>query len=560
MVLDYSKWDALELSDDSDIEVHPNVDKRSFIRAKQHQIHMEREQRRHEIKTLKYEKGINAGLLARIDVLLARLREGQQRVGGGGSSSNGDGDGGARASPDEVVFKVILAAAADGEDAPPAPPDGVHTEIKEHQKYSQMLSSLADQVKKELQERTGKTGEESDGGGDPFSGYIAGVEGHKKKVEDLQSRLLTRLAELERIEKSKITSDDIHTGFDTTIVAKNTTQTKTKTKGKTKEKEKGKPDTAAVELLNPSASSAPTHADETDESDGDDDGDDQDQPAAPGDADENLKATPLAKRFARLPTTDYAALRNFIMTHRARLLTERKTDELLMEAFDAVIEGDEAYARQCVHQGLLLQYCRSLGPDGIPLFFTRITTPGHRAGTLFRDDVADTFAKIRTRAREIARQSETANADGEVAQIQLHAVDPGTKININVPRAGSTAPEDAPALAAFASFSAEMQAALRSGKLDEVNLVLGRMRVEEAEAVVERLSESGILGVEGGIVDATTEEGKQFLSELEAQRGAEDQQGEEAKEEEQGQAPGQAAAAAEPSAEPSTPRLVDEID
>ena len=30
--LNYSKWDNLELSDDSDIEVHPNVDKRSFIR------------------------------------------------------------------------------------------------------------------------------------------------------------------------------------------------------------------------------------------------------------------------------------------------------------------------------------------------------------------------------------------------------------------------------------------------------------------------------------------------------------------------------------------------
>jgi Cdc37 N terminal kinase binding len=28
----------LELSDDSDIEVHPNVDKRSFVREKQNQI------------------------------------------------------------------------------------------------------------------------------------------------------------------------------------------------------------------------------------------------------------------------------------------------------------------------------------------------------------------------------------------------------------------------------------------------------------------------------------------------------------------------------------------
>lgn len=75
MVLDYSKWDALELSDDSDIEVHPNVDKRSFIRAKQNQIHQQRQQRRHEIATLGYERIINDGLLKRIDGLLTALKK-----------------------------------------------------------------------------------------------------------------------------------------------------------------------------------------------------------------------------------------------------------------------------------------------------------------------------------------------------------------------------------------------------------------------------------------------------------------------------------------------------
>ena len=44
--LNYSKWDNLELSDDSDIEVHPNVDKASFIRWKQRDIHEKREMRK----------------------------------------------------------------------------------------------------------------------------------------------------------------------------------------------------------------------------------------------------------------------------------------------------------------------------------------------------------------------------------------------------------------------------------------------------------------------------------------------------------------------------------
>ncbi|KAI5305863.1 hypothetical protein KEM56_003060 [Ascosphaera pollenicola] len=493
MVLDYSKWDALELSDDSDIEVHPNVDKRSFIRAKQNQIHMEREQRRHEIKTLKYEKVINEGLLSRINSLLQHLRDEQPKG----------------ANPDEVVFKMILSAAADTEDAPPAPPEGVHTEIKEHQKYSQMLSSLADQVKKEVEEKKVE---------DTYAGYIAGVEEHKGKVEDLQKQLLTHLAELEKIENSKITSDSIHTGFDTSYIAKADAE---KEKKKNKEAADKKKSTAAeekVEPLNPNATaSTPAKKEEVDPS-SDDEADDEDEGTG---EDEDLKVTPLAKEFGKIKIGDYNGLRDFIMKHKTKLLKERKSDELLMEAFEALMSGNEEYGRQCVHQGLLLQYCRSLGPDGIPLFFKRITSPGHQAGTLFRNDVNDTFNKIRTRAREIAKSSAAANAQGEVEQIQLHAVDPNTTINIAVPPLDSTDPEDAAALEVFKSFSPDMQRALQSKSLDEVNIVLGRMKVSEAEEVVEKLGGSGILVLEEGIVDATTEEGKKFLSELEGEKTAE---------------------------------------
>lgn len=52
MPLDYSKWDNLELSDDSDIEVHPNVDKRSMIKWKQESIHRERAERKAKIEYL----------------------------------------------------------------------------------------------------------------------------------------------------------------------------------------------------------------------------------------------------------------------------------------------------------------------------------------------------------------------------------------------------------------------------------------------------------------------------------------------------------------------------
>ena len=43
------------------------------------------------------------------------------------------------------------------------------------------------------------------------------------------------------------------------------------------------------------------------------------------------------------------------------------------------------------------------------------------------------------------------------------------------------------------------------------------MPIEEAESVVDKLGDGGLLSLEEGIVDATTEEGKKKLEEIEAE-------------------------------------------
>lgn len=48
-----------------------------------------------------------------------------------------------------------------------------------------------------------------------------------------------------------------------------------------------------------------------------------------------------------------------------------------------------------------------------------------------------------------------------------------------------------------------------------MNEVLGKMSVEEAEEVVEQLGEGGMLSLEQGVIDSTTEEGRERLRELE---------------------------------------------
>jgi cell division cycle protein 37 len=186
--------DALELSDDSDIEVHPNVDKRSFIRAKQAQIHQDRARRKHQIITLKYERIINDGLLLRIDRLLTALKSHKPET---------------TANADELVLQSLIESAGDPQDdRPPPPPEGVH-QNSEQPAYSKMMASLIDQVKQEVDKSKADNRLEE---------FIKGVDGHKKKVEDLQKELLQKLAELEKEEKRHITSDDIHTGFDVSHV------------------------------------------------------------------------------------------------------------------------------------------------------------------------------------------------------------------------------------------------------------------------------------------------------------------------------------------------------
>lgn len=158
-------------------------------------------------------------------------------------------------------------------------------------------------------------------------------------------------------------------------------------------------------------------------------------------------------------------------------------------------------------------------PFPFPLSFSlttqstsRITTPNHQAQTIFLEDVNTTTARIKSRAAELLARPSSPPA---TEQIQLHAVDPTTKIHINIPQAGSAEPVEQAAREVFERFPPGLQRALESGELDRVNAVLGKMSVEEAEEVVAQLGEGGMLSLEEGVIDGGTEEGRERLRALE---------------------------------------------
>lgn len=498
MPVDYSKWDALELSDDSDIEVHPNVDKRSFIRAKQNQIHQQRFDRKREIDTLKYERIINDGLLERINALLDALKKHQADAG--------------KTDPDQLVFQALIESAGDpSKDDPPKPPEGVYTQQKEPQpRYSKMMGSLVDQVKKEVDEKKSS---------DRYKDYIDGVYGHLTKVQSLQQELLKKLAQLEQEEKAKITSEGIRDGFNTSHVSKNTSKSPPASKSTSKAELLNKPSSAAATGLSSThrsslqpddgAVSSGAEADVEDHSlIAEHEGDEEDT--------SSMKLTPDGKRFAKIPLHDYRSLLQFI-SQNPDIVSESTQDALLVEAFNAQMKGKDAYAHTCVHHGLLLQYCRQLGRDGVAMFFKRITTKGHQAQEVFNKDVADTYHRIKSRAAELVKEDAEGDNPQGVEQIQLHAVEPGTEIHINIPQPNSEDEIEIEARKVFEAFPPGFQRALETGSLDKVNEVLGKMSVEEAEDVVEKLSNAGMLSMQEGVIDATNEEGQARLKQIEEQ-------------------------------------------
>lgn len=150
-----------------------------------------------------------------------------------------------------------------------------------------------------------------------------------------------------------------------------------------------------------------------------------------------------------------------------------------------------------------------------------ITTSGHQAHKVFQEDVNTTYARIRSRCAELAKEKERNAKTTETEQIQLHAVDPNTSIQINIPSTSPTEEVEVKAREIFETFPPGLQRALESGELAKVNDILGKMSVEEAEEVVEKLGESGMLSVEQGVIDGTTEEGREKLKGLEETARAE---------------------------------------
>lgn len=94
-----------------------------------------------------------------------------------------------------------------------------------------------------------------------------------------------------------------------------------------------------------------------------DNADDEDEPIP--------DLTPVLEDFTKIRVGDFEKSFQFIQAHSREIMRPGAYDELMIAGFRAAIKKDFNYAKQCVHQGLIVQYCEKLGRDGVGLFFQR---------------------------------------------------------------------------------------------------------------------------------------------------------------------------------------------
>ena len=483
MPLNYSKWDNLELSDDSDIEVHPNIDKKSFIRWKQRDIHEKRDQRKAEKDAIRAEIDTNNALSPRLDELVQNTKkEGSAYYSrevaklSAGRQERGNKDGPNGPTTDDMILSLLL-------------------QIQQH-----------DNVK-------GKSGNDLD------EALLKELEGHKQKLGARQTQIQFELEQMEKEDSKKITSDSIREGWNSGYVAKAEPEPEPKPAAS---KGKKKAETVIETLNSPSASGSAPAAQPSSGNESDDEEDEipeaddvmrqfaQLPPCVPISI--PLSASTLPSNFDPAKSLNIAAFETalqFLSKHKILLNpANNTTDSLLLEAFNAQIATNSSLARRCVEKALMIQYCNKLGPDGVNLFFRRMVgSKDGRASVVYLNDVLATYSRIRDRSKALSEQQSAAGEE----QIQLVAEDENTVIGFEIPDGPPPEvielegeakeklnPEDVKAWLQkrwdiFQSFPEEFRKALETKELTKVNEVLGRMKVDEAEAIVGQLDQAGIL-------------------------------------------------------------------
>ncbi|KAJ7784456.1 hypothetical protein B0H16DRAFT_298516 [Mycena metata] len=476
----YRRWDKLQVSDDSDIEEHPNIDKGSMIRALQAKTHEEREQRKFNIARLRAQIACNNVIYPRIQSIQSSLE-------------SPDSD-----KPRTVYFNSLVEQLVRNP-SKECPPTNDPNQLE--QTYDGMVLSLLSQVGDEAKAAIREAGVAEDQREERIGKALAdGMKEHIVRLKETIDKDTKSLEDEEKEQKKYITSEDIHDGFSTKYVPPKPDPAPLPIAAKLDKPSKPKTKTTETKTTEFEVINSPRAAEEEEDEELDDD---------------IINLTPSLEAFSKIPLKAFEQSFRFIQQHRD-VVVPGASDSLLGAAFKAQYDDKPKYAKQCVHQSLLLQYGDKLGASGLGIFFQKMIGGDKRALTVFADDVEKTYAHLAERVK----RSQAEAKQGGRETITLASENEGD-ITFNIPigpppdelvmgegMEDMDIEEVRKALQLrwdiFKGLPDNLQKALQTEELTEVNKVLGSMEVDEAEEILQRLDMAGIIPFsESGVRDET---------------------------------------------------------
>ncbi|CCC68414.1 hypothetical protein NCAS_0B03300 [Naumovozyma castellii] len=476
MVVDYSKWDKIEISDDSDVEVHPNVDKKSFIRWKQQSIHEKRMQRNQDIKNLEAQLEMYKHLNKRVDKLLNEFQD------------------------EDFASKEKISKFLNGSFDKREKSEGENVD-PDIATYNEMVEDLFDQLGRDAKKE----------GNDPNNGKI--IKGlllkHRAKIDSVSKEATEKLKELYIEKNAHISSEDIHTGFDSSFMNTKTVEEDTKA---AEAAAKAIDSVKINEAKNSLSEIAVTPSKQLD------------LPAAPLQfieyKDDVMKLAPETEEFGNISVNDYKKSEQFLLSHMP-IISEQQKDALLMKSFEYQLEKDELHTYQVIHQSELLAYIREIYDlkkipfldveemkNIITMFFQKVMfNAGNQRGMeSFLDSVKTKFNHIKERSKVLAEESvnkgQFSSDDVEgVPIVQLKSLDDSTELEVHFPDMNSTDPEELKKIEAFNKIPKKMQDAVKTGDINEVNEVFKDIPEDEAEQILEWFNEADVIGVRAVLDD-----------------------------------------------------------
>ncbi|KAJ1928653.1 hsp90 co-chaperone Cdc37 [Tieghemiomyces parasiticus] len=525
MPLNYSKWDNIELSDDEDVEVHPNVDKRSFIRARQEAIHRERQERDAKIQGLTRQIQEQTGLLqdfrrlqevvqrgdaaafqCEVQRYLTHFQDRQKAMALAQSQAQAQAKVGGSTSDKNAVAAALAANPALAELS-----------------HDDLLGGLLNRIHAEVQGSDSK-----DDAATVADGLLPAYGKQLAEYADrFESDLVKAKAERERLEKEKrhkISTDELcRDGFSHSAVnkaAKVPTIVRAKDTGEARsgwnsgyKAEGGQAEpsnrstattTQAIEVLNPESvgqSKAPSQPSSSTTA----------ATARPKSAaSPQLTVEQIVEEFTHLKNLD--ATTAYISKY-PNIVDESISDEILVKAFEAQMSGDATTAKRAVHQALILQYCARLGRDGVSLFIMRYRSEP-RARAMFEAEVQTMYDRIRERSAVLLEERRKQPPQSEdVESIQLQSDDPNATVEVDLPDESvplETLPEgseERQRRELYEGLPDFFRDALKVGTLEAVNQAFAKMPGAEADKVLEKCMEGQFISIAGEkIVDPFEEE------------------------------------------------------